>query len=107
VTACHDLSDGGLLVALAEMALAGNLGAEPTAEGDAAFWFGEDQGRYLVTLAESGLLLKAAEQAGIPARRLGRTTAESTLTVPGARPISLQRLREAHEGWLPAYMDAP
>jgi phosphoribosylformylglycinamidine synthase len=48
-TAVHDVSDGGLAVALAEMALAGGQGAEVEAHpgySQAAWWFGEDQGRY-------------------------------------------------------------
>ena len=48
----HDVSDGGLLVALAEMAMASGIGAEldrpPLAAH--AFWFGEDQARYVVTV---------------------------------------------------------
>ena len=48
----HDVSDGGLIVALAEMAMASGIGAEldraPLAAH--AFWFGEDQARYVVTV---------------------------------------------------------
>ena len=52
VGAVHDLSDGGLAVALAEMAMAGGLGATVAAEGpEHAFFFGEDQGRYILTSA--------------------------------------------------------
>jgi phosphoribosylformylglycinamidine synthase len=105
-TACHDVSDGGLLVALAEMALAGKLGAALTPQGDAAFWFGEDQGRYLLATPDPAALLAAAKGAGVPAALLG-TTGGDALTVPGAPPISLARLAEAHEGWLPRYMAAP
>src|SRR5437660_9832312 len=51
-TAVHDVSDGGLLVALAEMAIASGIGAELSAAPLAAhaFWFGEDQARYVVTV---------------------------------------------------------
>jgi len=109
VTACHDLSDGGLAVALAEMALAGDMGATIDAPDDApplhAWLFGEDQGRYLVTAADPAPLLAAAEAADVPAESLG-TTGGSELTLPGAGPISVARLRQAHEGWLPAYMAA-
>jgi len=110
VTACHDLSDGGLAVALAEMALAGGLGAEIEApEGLIppvhAWLFGEDQARYLVTLAEAeaDALLQAAAQAGVAALRVGMTGGD-TLTLPGGKPISLRDLRHAHEEWLPGYM---
>ncbi|HVV94594.1 MAG TPA: phosphoribosylformylglycinamidine synthase subunit PurL [Hyphomicrobiales bacterium] len=109
VSAVHDVSDGGLAVALAEMALAGDRGAavEVLPEGPAhAVLFGEDQGRYLLAVAdaEAATLLAEAATAGIPALRLGRTTAEPALTFPGEAAISLERLRAAHEGWLPAYM---
>ncbi|MEO1151260.1 MAG: phosphoribosylformylglycinamidine synthase subunit PurL [Pseudomonadota bacterium] len=77
ITACHDVSDGGTLVAAAEMALACGEGLElntPVKTGRAAFWFGEDQGRYLVAAAPGvadTVLLKAA-MAGVQASRIGR-----------------------------------
>src|SRR5262252_1907339 len=51
-SAVHDLSDGGLAVALAEMAMASGIGAklDPARAPAHAFWFGEDQARYVVTL---------------------------------------------------------
>jgi phosphoribosylformylglycinamidine synthase len=116
VTACHDVSDGGLAVALAEMALAGGRGARITGpEGGSeaglpdsppvhAWLFGEDQARYIVTCADGAALLDAAETAGIPATRIG-TTGGTALILPEGDPISLDGLREAHETWLPAYMD--
>ncbi len=110
LTACHDISDGGLAVALAEMALAGNLGAEITAEADGmaqeAWLFGEDQGRYLATSPAPEGVLAAAEKAGVPVSVVGYTGGDA-LKIPRLRPISLGRLREAHEGWFPAYMASP
>ena len=56
-TAVHDVSDGGLLVALAEMAMASGIGAVlegPTDIAAHAFWFGEDQARYVVTAPHAG-----------------------------------------------------
>jgi phosphoribosylformylglycinamidine synthase len=106
VTACHDLSDGGLLVALAEMALAGKRGATVKAPDGAILhgWlFGEDQARYLLTTRAPDAVLAAARKAGVPAQAIGRTGG-AALTVEGQEPISLETLREAHEGWLPAYM---
>jgi phosphoribosylformylglycinamidine synthase len=107
VTACHDLSDGGLLVAVAEMAMASGLGATLTRPPGApvlhAFAFGEDQGRYLVTTADGPALVSRAQKAGIPAAVLGRTGG-AELTLEGAGTISVARLKAAFEGWLPAYM---
>jgi phosphoribosylformylglycinamidine synthase subunit PurL len=110
VTAVHDLADGGLAVALAEMALAGKLGASVTALPAGlphAVLFGEDQARYLVTCKpdKADILLKAAEAAQVPALTLGITGGD-TLTLPGTGPISLSTLSRAHESWFPAYMGA-
>ncbi|MDA0702551.1 MAG: phosphoribosylformylglycinamidine synthase subunit PurL [Proteobacteria bacterium] len=106
--ACHDLSEGGLAVALAEMALAGGIGAEIPAAPEGvplhAWLFGEDQARYLIATKNPVAVLADAEAAGIPVVAIGRTGGEA-LTLPGSAPISLTALREAHEGWLPGYMD--
>ncbi|MBT5416258.1 MAG: phosphoribosylformylglycinamidine synthase II, partial [Rhodospirillaceae bacterium] len=106
--ACHDLSEGGLAVALAEMALAGGIGAEiaaPPGEIPLHAWlFGEDQARYLIATKNPAAVLADAEAAGIPLAAIGSTGGEA-LTLPGTAPISLTALREAHEGWLPGYMD--
>ena len=84
VSACHDVSDGGLLVAAAEMALATlnsgePVGAEvspPEDAGQVHRWlFGEDQGRYLVTARpdDAEAILADAESVGVAARRIGTT----------------------------------
>ncbi len=107
VAACHDLSDGGLLVAVAEMVLAGNCGVRLDAPPDRiaphAFWFGEDQARYLLAVAEPAPLLAAAEAAAIPARRLGLSGGEG-LTLPDGVAISLEDLREAHGRFFKDFM---
>jgi phosphoribosylformylglycinamidine synthase II len=110
VGACHDVSDGGLLVALAEMAMAGGIGAEiAPPQGELplhGFLFGEDQARYVLTTAAPDALLEAAAAAGVPATRLG-VTGGAALTVRGAGAISTDELRQVNEAWLPAYMAAP
>jgi phosphoribosylformylglycinamidine synthase subunit PurL len=109
VTAVHDLSDGGLLVALAEMAMASGIGARlgppPSGLSPHAFWFGEDQARYLVTARNSAVdaLIARAANAGVPVWRLGSTQG-SALTVPNERPIVVAALAARFEAWLPAYM---
>ena len=108
--ACHDVSDGGLLVALAEMAMAGGVGARlsagpPDIPGH-AFWFGEDQGRYVLAVPDAGALIRAAEVAGVPAVRLGYSGGQD-LTLPDGGTISVAALRAAHEGFFPAWMDTP
>src|SRR5204862_8311907 len=73
--ACHDVSDGGLLVAIAEMAMAGSRGVAldpvPSALPRNAWWFGEDQARYLVETGDPEGVLTLAQQAGVLARRIG------------------------------------
>jgi phosphoribosylformylglycinamidine synthase II len=108
LTACHDISDGGLLIALAEMAITGNRGATtaiPPECGRLGFLFGEDQARYLVTApaATEPALAEAANAAGVPLSRLGAVGGED-LIVEGAVTISLAKLRQAHEAWFPAFM---
>ena len=109
VSAVHDISDGGLLVAAAEMALAGGRGvtleAAPEGRPAHAVWFGEDQGRYLVAAApdEAAGILQEAVKAGIPARRVGAAAGEA-LKLRGEAPLLLSSLRTAHERWLPRFM---
>jgi phosphoribosylformylglycinamidine synthase II len=109
VTAAHDASDGGLLVALAEMAMASHIGAVlEAADGVAphAFWFGEDQGRYLLTAKDSAPILERARAAGVPVAQIGATGGRA-LAVADERPLLVSDLRERSESWLPAYMAAP
>jgi phosphoribosylformylglycinamidine synthase II len=122
-TAAHDVSDGGLAVALAEMAMASGIGADlskavgggPLPEGPAptllddfphpAFWFGEDQARYVVTVrdTDAAAAMNLGGNGGVPVRRLG-TTGGNTLTLPGEQPILIAELKRGFERWLPAYM---
>ena len=103
VRACHDVSDGGLLVAVAEMALAGGVGATLQPERDHAFWFGEDQARYVVATRDAPSLLAQAASAGVPAQAIGMAGGDD-LTLPGLPPISLEELREANARFFPDWM---
>jgi phosphoribosylformylglycinamidine (FGAM) synthase-like enzyme len=108
VSAAHDLADGGLAVALAEMALLGGRGASvatlPSGPTHAAL-FGEDQARYLLTAsaAVAAAILTAARAAGVPCAAIGVTGGDS-LNLGAEAPILLDELRRAHESPLPAYM---
>jgi phosphoribosylformylglycinamidine synthase len=111
VTACHDCADGGLLVALAEMAMAGDLGAAlrtpETAVPGHAFWFGEDQARYVatVTMGDAERFLSDARKAGVPVTVLGETGSNS-LTLVDSGTISVADLRATHEAFFPDLMSA-
>ena len=108
-TCVHDCSDGGLIVTIAEMALAGDIGvALHLYEGRLpvhAAWFGEDQGRYVLAVSPA-LAEEVAERAkllGLPSRIVGRAGGDA-LTLKDEAPLNLADLRAAHEGWLPGYM---
>jgi phosphoribosylformylglycinamidine synthase len=107
-TAVHDLSDGGLAVALAEMAMASGIGATINQLNDippTPVFFGEDQGRYLVTLRSADLdgVLGRAREAGIPVARIGNTGGTG-LKLGNSDAISVAKLRQAYETWFPAFM---
>ncbi|HVJ03395.1 MAG TPA: AIR synthase-related protein, partial [Sphingomonas sp.] len=111
ITACHDVSDGGLAVALAEMALASGIGVlvnEPQPFGVAGSLFGEDQGLYIVTVCDSCLadFMAAAHKANVPADPLGRTIKDQIIFEldEGDWTVSLADLRAAHEGFFPQLM---
>jgi phosphoribosylformylglycinamidine synthase len=108
-TAAHDVSDGGLLVALAEMGIAGGIGARlegaPAEIVPHAYWFGEDQARYIVTVpaAEAGRVLAKMKGAGVRCARIG-TTGGGSIAIAGETPVSVASLKAGFEGWFPAYM---
>ena len=107
VSAVHDVADGGLAIAIAEMAMPSGIGAtleQPEGPAHAAF-FGEDQGRYLITVpqAERDLILREAGQKDVPILAIGVTGGEH-IRLGDCPPVAVEALRNAHEGWLPAFM---
>ena len=112
VTAVHDCADGGAAVALAEMALAGNIGLEMVVveqiPNPGAILFGEDQGRYIVTTSNEAAVRSAANAAGLFAVNIGITGGNALrfdlLSRGGVQSVSLADLRAAHEGFFPALM---
>jgi phosphoribosylformylglycinamidine synthase II len=109
----HDVSDGGLLVALAEMALAGNIGADVGIAGTTVdaipFFFGEDQARYVIAGPEKVIdkIEDELRAPGIIHAIIGKTTPLKMLRVAREGEIALDELRKAHESWFPTYMKAP
>ena len=109
VSTVHDVSDGGLLVALAEMAMASGVGAEIKAPKGSlplhAWCFGEDQARYVIAVAPSlvGAVLDKAGRAETSAIVLGRTVG-TDLVLEGAGKVSVKELKSINEGWFPTYM---
>ena len=106
ITAAHDVSDGGLLVALAEMAIVSGIGAviePPPGVLAHAFWFGEEQARYVITTKQSKPVLERARAAGVLLAPLG-ATGGALLAIAGERPLRVDDLKRRFEAWLPAYM---
>ncbi|MCV0381872.1 MAG: phosphoribosylformylglycinamidine synthase subunit PurL [Erythrobacter sp.] len=109
VNAVHDISDGGLAVALAEMAMAGGFGAEVSrneAYSAAQWWFGEDQARYVITVPDVEAFNAIAaegpeseEAARVGFRRLGTVGGSSLLGV------EIEALREAHRRFFREWME--
>jgi len=113
LSAVHDVSDGGIAVTVAEMALAGGIGAMIDRKqpfGCARSFFAEDQGVYVVTVHDHALLdfLGAAHAAGVDAEPLGRTGGKRLIFERPDRDdvVALDALREAHEGFFPTLMGA-
>ncbi len=113
VTAAHDLSDGGIGIAAAEMALGSDIGVSLGYQGDlmdAAFLYAEDQARYIVAVSSAKLddLDKRARAAGVSFLVIGDAGGRDISFVGGSgerERVALDDLRKAHEGWLPAYMN--
>jgi phosphoribosylformylglycinamidine synthase len=107
VRTVHDLSDGGLIIAAAEMALASDLGLTLDAtsrEHAHVFLFCEDQGRYLIATAEPEAVIAAALVAGLNVAPVGVAGGDAFASTT-LFAIPLTQLREAHEGWMPRYME--
>jgi phosphoribosylformylglycinamidine synthase subunit PurL len=108
VSAAHDLSEGGLAVALAEMAMAGGLGATLAVAPSIplhAFLFGEDQARYLLTAAPDAAeaIREAAHAAGFDCATIGWTGGDA-LTISEGIAILIEELQDRYENFLPDYM---
>jgi len=103
VKSCHDVSDGGLLVAVAEMAIASGIGCNLNdTTSTASFWFGEDQARYVIATDKADDILAKAHSAGISATVIGKTTG-ADITLLG-QSVAVSDLLSINEDWLPTYM---
>ncbi|MEA3038028.1 MAG: phosphoribosylformylglycinamidine synthase subunit PurL [Sphingomonadales bacterium] len=110
ITACHDVADGGIAVAIAEMALAGHVGAlvNKLRPDRGADLFAEDQGLYVATICDNCLLtfLARAHAAGVEVEAIGRTCGRRLIfELPdGDHAVPLADLRRAHDGFFPKLM---
>ena len=107
ISAAHDISDGGLAVAIAEMCIAGGLGARidvPETGNPIGWAFGEDQARYVVATSAADTLLAAADDAGVPAAAIGSTRAEAELQFGNENAISVDMISDMVETTIPRLM---
>ncbi len=103
ITACHDVSDGGLLLAITEMAMASKaIGAKITLEQDEVFWFAENQARYVITTKDQKNIIDQCTQESIECLEVGHTHL-NTLEIAG-QTLSIEALITLNEHWLKNYM---
>ena len=109
VTAVHDVSDGGILSAVTEMALAGDIGVRVGNYNDDLpdhLWaFGEDQGMYIVTIASNPERASAFVKEPLRFAFLG-LSGGNAVELSDVCSIPLADLRAAHEGFFPKLMGA-
>ena len=107
VSACHDLSDGGILIGVTEMAMAEGIGATiDMSNGDIpayAWLFGEDQARYIVATSKPETVLAMAAEAGVTAAKLG-TTGGDAVSLSSGESIKVKDLKTTNESWMPDFM---
>jgi phosphoribosylformylglycinamidine synthase subunit PurL len=109
VSACHDISSGGLGLALAEMAMASLKGAKLSLRNcrglPHALLFGEDQARYVIAVPAdlANFMCASAESAGVPFRTLGSVGGDA-LVIDDLINVPVTELVNAHESWFPTFM---
>ena len=116
ICSCHDMSEGGLAVALAEMAFAGGYGAEvelvktPHAEAidnDATLLFSESNSRFLCEVSAEAaadfeaLLAEDRDGQTCAAEQIGKVTEKPSLIAHGrnAEPLVDVPLTDLKEAW--------
>ena len=107
VSGVHDIAEGGLGLALTEMAVRGEVGCDVLAGSDCVAVFNETPGRVLVSVGQGALehVRDAADRAGVPLTMLG-VAGDSRITIGGLIDISLAEASAAHIGRLPNAMVA-
>ncbi|WP_375695411.1 phosphoribosylformylglycinamidine synthase subunit PurL [Bartonella sp. AC66GZZY] len=108
VHAAHDLSDGGLAIALAEMVIKAGKGIKTKLSNQSpehAELFGEDQGRYLLAVKPEALnsLKELAQISAVSLIELGNVAGDA-LDIDGILKLSIDKLTKAYENWFPQFM---
>ncbi len=111
IKTCHDISDGGILIALAEMAINSKIGAKidhPKLDTTPLeWWFSETQARFIVSIPKNqkAVLEKEAVTQNVPILHLGIVKG-NTLQINKEMSISLQDLENHNSSWLPGYINS-
>ena len=109
INACHDISDGGIFITLAEMAMAANKGMDISLNNNSipvhTYGYGEDQARYIIstTAIEVDQIIADAEQSGVKVEKIGVVRGEE-LDIEDCFSIPVNELLDAHASWMPNYM---
>ncbi|ACT57443.1 phosphoribosylformylglycinamidine synthase subunit PurL [Candidatus Liberibacter asiaticus] len=110
ITACHDISTGGLIITLAEMTISSAKGMDiilpiEIEKDPKPFLFGEDQGRYVVCISPENqdLVMSEANNKNIPLRYLGKVSG-STLSIHNILNIPVATLQTKYESWFPEFI---
>ena len=107
IDAAHDISDGGLMVAIAEMVMAGQCGAKitlPNSDTLHGWAFGEDQARYILAVRDAAAFTALCDSAGVDAVQIGETISETQLTAGSLPPISKEEIVRWHTSPIPDLM---
>ena len=107
IDAAHDISDGGLMVAMAEMVMAGQCGAKitlPDSDTLHGWAFGEDQARYILAVRDAAAFTALCDSAGVDAVQIGETISETQLTAGSLPPISKEEMVRWHTSPIPDLM---
>jgi phosphoribosylformylglycinamidine synthase len=108
VNAVHDISHGGIIVTLAEMCMASNIGAKIKVSGSNSdkikYLFSEDQARYLIEISKKNLekIKKTASTKNIKINIIGNTQSE-IFEVENDLKISVKELKTKNESWFKNY----
>ena len=108
IRSCHDLSDGGLLIAAADIAMASGTGLAitlPHGLSAEAALLSEDQARYLLIVnpTHADSVFEALEAQAIPCAAIG-SAGGCELAIQDVLAIDIADLKQAHEAWMPAFM---
>jgi len=95
VRSAHDMSEGGLAVAIAEMCIAGRLGANLNGDFDEVDWFSESNSRFMIEVAPEHTAEIESLFKGFPIYKFGTVTAEPVLSFGDLLSVSVSELKDA------------